>query len=973
MEVILRNLPKQLSDDGLKRELEVHTRALGILDLDCEKPRYKPHAWVTFLYEADGKKFLQQHEKIVNTALPPRGPQNARSRAKPYTQDFARLYILKMPIYVEKSMRPVDTFVLKTLQFKKEQRKPAPVDHDPKAPTINTAVRHISCGKNMFTDDSHTLIFVEQTGLNVKGVAKFGRRALIITLEENNRIDIAYDTIQDLVAEVVDGTMTLVLTETPRFYFKPEDVARWKRQPHLEIWPAHVKYVAHCLVYQISLTSNYMETLETLKSRDIIAITRQYIPVQKHPRPFEEDYSTCMRRFEGAIQATGRTRLIPFVILFQLQALIWNNYLHPATVLKMLEIMERLARECKRYGMPLPFTTDSMKQLFQKIPYPCPGVEPRDLLPEELVGIVLEAERSLLDENLPRSLHYGAQLPDHQAWVLKAMVTPTRIMLHGPDAENKNRVLRMFPNHSDYFLRVIFGDEDGQDLALVPNVNNAPIFERYREVMKDGIQIAGRKFEFLGFSHSSLRSHSAWFSAAFVDDDMQRQDNDAIIKSLGDFSDIRIPAKCAARIGQAFSETPYAVPILERGIEIKYIDDVTTADGERVFSDGVGTLSSEAMEEVRQQLPGYPKTATCFQVRLGGIKGMLSLDIRLQGKVICIRKDSMMKFPSNDQTTMGICDTASKPLRLVLNRQTIKILEDMGTSREWFIDQQNKALAMLRNVTATAANTCTFLEYQLVGTIVGLPRLIRFLHDVGIDYRRETFVKTVVDHTILRELRLLKHKARIPVDKGVTLFGVMDETGFLQEGEIFATFDGHHDKTQGRVPGSLTDGVVLVTRSPALHPGDIQLARMTTPPEGHPLRALKNCVVFSQKGKRDLPSQLSGGDLDGDLYSIFWDPAVIPKTYFRPADYPRVTPPSLDRVVTRDDIADFFVTFMKSDILGMIANRHQIVADAKEEGTVDAECIKLAEMHSTAVDYSKTGIAVEQHEMPRGPRGRPDL
>ncbi|KID94539.1 RNA-dependent RNA polymerase, partial [Metarhizium majus ARSEF 297] len=127
---------------------------------------------------------------------------------------------------------------------------------------------------------------------------------------------------------------------------------------------------------------------------------------------------------------------------------------------------------------------------------------------------------------------------------------------------------------------------------------------------------------------------------------------------------------------------------------------------------------------------------------------------------------------------------------------------------------------------------------------------------------------------------------------------------------------------------------------------------MVSPPDSHPLRDLRNCVVFSQKGSRDLPSQLSGGDLDGDL---------------------ETPPPPLDRPVARDDMAAFFLNFMKSDILGLIATRHQILADVQREGTNDISCTKLAEMHSTAVDYSKTGIAVGWLDMPRAPRLRPDF
>ncbi|TFA98712.1 RNA-dependent RNA polymerase 6 [Trichoderma ghanense] len=989
MEVHLTNIPKGLTDDQLWNELEPHIKALGILDWNCEKPLNRAHAWVTFLYEEDGKRFLQKHGTVPMVPAQPRGPPFPNGRFRSQTKDMARLQILKTYIYVKKSNRKVDETVLIHLNVQKDERKlverkPAVVDRNPKAPSISTNIRHIACGKNMFDQDSDALVFIEQCSLDFRGTAKFGRRALMLTLSEDHRVDVPYDIIQDLVAEASDVSMTLVLTETPRFYVKVQIasppshftkrvVTKWMRQTALDMWPAHGKYVAHCLVYRITLSSHYAEVLESLKSRNIIVVTRQHLPVRRNPRPHEEDYTTCMSTFEGSIRSASvsRTRLLPFVVLFQLQGLVWNNYLHPATALKMLEAMDRFAKECKRSNVLLPFTADSMKTLFQKIPYPCPGTDPQELSPEHLVASIVETEQLRREEDPTRTAPYGPSIPDSQTWVLKAIVTPTRIMLHGPDAENKNRVLRMFPHHSDYFLRVIFSDEDGQDLALLPSVNNSAIFERYRKVLKDGIQVAGRKYEFLGFSHSSLRSHSAWFCASFVDN-MQLHNNDSIIKSLGDFSEIRIPAKCAARIGQAFSETPYAVDILKYGIGIKYIPDVKTADESRVFSDGCGTISWDALEEIWDQLP-IASAPTCLQVRLAGIKGMLSLDSRLKGKVICIRKESMMKFPSNDQTMLGICDTASKPLRLALNRQTIKILEDMGTNAEWFIDQQNKALDVLRNVTATASNTSTFLEYQLVGTTVGLPKLIKYLSKIGVDYRRDNFMKTVVDHTILRELRLLKHKARIPVDQGVTLFGVMDETGFLEEGEIYVTFDQQYDKIHGRVKQSLKDGFVLVTRSPALHPGDIQPAQMRTPPQGHPLRDLKNCVVFSQKGTRDLPSQLSGGDLDGDLYSIFWDPYVVPKRFYSAASYPRVSPPSLDRAVTRDDIANFFVEFMETDILGVIANRHQAYADFMEEGTFHPECIELAELHSTAVDFSKTGIPVTFPQLPKAKRMRPDF
>jgi hypothetical protein len=59
--------------------------------------------------------------------------------------------------------------------------------------------------------------------------------------------------------------------------------------------------------------------------------------------------------------------------------------------------------------------------------------------------------------------------------------------------------------------------------------------------------------------------------------------------------------------------------------------------------------------------------------------------------------------------------------------------------------------------------------------------------------------------------------------------------------------------------------------------------------------------------------------------------------------------------------------------LGRIAILHQQLADIKEEGTFDPECLLLAAMHSTAVDFSKTGRPVDMQMLPRSKPLRPDF
>jgi hypothetical protein len=275
-------------------------------------------------------------------------------------------------------------------------------------------------------------------------------------------------------------------------------------------------------------------------------------------------------------------------------------------------------------------------------------------------------------------------------------------------------------------------------------------------------------------------------------------------------------------------------------------------------------------------------------------------------------------------------------------------LEDLGVPDSWFFQQQEKRMQALQLITAHIANTVHFLNRQNIAKSIGFPRFLRQLESIGLDYRRDRFMSSVVEGGVLRELRLLKHKARIPVAQGVTLFGIMDETGYLEEGEVYVTFDKAdflHDRAL-----DLDDRQMIITRSPALHPGDIQLATNVVPPDHHPLRFLRNCIVFSQKGERDLPSCLSGGDLDGDIYGIIWDQEAVQgcKHIHKPADYPRVEQLDIGRAVQREDMYNFFIKFMATDQLGVIATKHMILADQRESGTVDQGIFLNASVRTSA-------------------------
>lgn len=330
---------------------------------------------------------------------------------------------------------------------------------------------------------------------------------------------------------------------------------------------------------------------------------------------------------------------------------------------------------------------------------------------------------------------------------------------------------------------------------------------------------------------------------------------------------------------------------------------------------------------------------------------MVSLDSRLQQDALILRP-SMIKFGGSTSADIEICEAAYRPLPMYLNRQFIKILEDMGVDDKFFLELQAKEVRRLRDITDNPLNASTFLKRQSVGEPIHLSSFITSLANHNLDFRSDGFLRDVVELTLLSELRKLKHRTRIPVEKGYHLHGLMDETGYLREGEIFCSV------VEDGVPRHIVGKNLIVSRAPALHPGDVQLVEGVEPPKGSALLDLYSCICFSQHGDRDLPSRLSGGDLDGDRYYIMWDENAQVKNVFPPADYTIQKPSALDRPVTVDDMTDFFVQFMESDQLGRIAVQHRVIADQRDDGVLNEDCILLSEMHSTAVDFSKTGIPV---------------
>lgn len=193
-------------------------------------------------------------------------------------------------------------------------------------------------------------------------------------------------------------------------------------------------------------------------------------------------------------------------------------------------------------------------------------------------------------------------------------------------------------------------------------------------------------------------------------------------------------------------------------------------------------------------------------------------------------------------------------------------------------------------------------------------------------------------------------RIQIPLDKGRIMMGTTDETKTLKSGEVFIRYS-----QQTTRPGKNVityEGPIVVTKNPCFHEGDVRVFIATNVPE---LSHMIDCIVFPQKGTRPHPDEMSGSDLDGDMYFVCWDQNLCKFQNQKPMDFPKAEKKQLSRKVNSHDVIDFLADYIRYDKLGLIANAHLVHADSNENGIFSDECHRLAEMHSDAVDFPKTG------------------
>ncbi|KAJ4876255.1 RNA-dependent RNA polymerase 2 [Raphanus sativus] len=547
----------------------------------------------------------------------------------------------------------------------------------------------------------------------------------------------------------------------------------------------------------------------------------------------------------------------------------------------------------------------------------------------------------------------------------RAYVTPSKIYLLGPELETANYVVKNFAEHASDFMRITFVEEDWSKIpANALSVNSKEgyfvkpfrtnIYHRVLSVLGEGITVGPKKFEFLAFSASQLRGNSVWMFAS--NEKVKAED---IREWMGCFRKIRSISKCAARMGQLFSASRQTLNVRAQDVEQIPDIEVTTDGADYCFSDGIGKISLAFAKQVAQKC-GLSHIPSAFQIRYGGYKGVIAVD-RSSFRKLSLR-DSMLKFDSNNRMLNVTRWTESMPC--FLNREIICLLSTLGIEDTVFEAMQEGHLSILGNMLEDRHAALNVLQKLSGESSKNL--LVKMLLQ-GYAPSSEPYLSMMLRVHHESQLSELKSRCRILVPKGRILIGCMDEMGILEYGQVYVRVTLTKAELESREQSyfrkideetSVVVGKVVVTKNPCLHPGDIRVLDAIYE-VNFEQKGFLDCIVFPQKGERPHPNECSGGDLDGDQFFVSWDEKLIPSQMDPPMDYAGSRPRIMDHDVTLEEIHKFFVDYMISDTLGVISTAHLVHADRDPEKARSQKCIELANLHSRAVDFAKTGAPAE--------------
>ncbi|GMR32585.1 hypothetical protein PMAYCL1PPCAC_02780, partial [Pristionchus mayeri] len=568
-----------------------------------------------------------------------------------------------------------------------------------------------------------------------------------------------------------------------------------------------------------------------------------------------------------------------------------------------------------------------------------------------------------------RSVQAVRTIPPNCVLVRKLMVTPSRVLPMAPDVMMTNRVVREFG--SEHALRIVYRDEGGQKLR----VNDfgadqmAPLLiDMVKNTMDKKVNICGRDYQFLAWSNSQLRDRGCYMYSQVEKEDGTVVTIDMIRDWMGNFSSSKNVPKLMSRMGQCFTQAQPTVTLNagEWEIDADIVGGAGHAETKELhtFSDGVGRMSLKLARELAEMLE-LKIVPSCYQVRFRGFKGVLTIDRTLDapGFPKVIFRNSQNKFIGSAEDESSILEVVkyAMPSTMCLNRPLITILdyvsekhgkdfhENMCSRIHYYLEKELNTLSQMLLSDKEAASALT----SRVPLSMDFHRLLTS----GFSFTNEPFFHEmlVAIYRFSITQHLSKAKLEMPPEMGRSMYGVLDETGLLQYGQVFIQYSASIRNASDK---PITHrGPVLVSKNPCHAPGDARIFDAVWQPA---LSHLSDVIVFPRYGERPHADEMAGSDLDGDEFSVVFDPLMLLARNEEAMVFPKTSAANYNFTPTTSDIADFFLKYLQSDSVGLVSIAHLHAADKK--GLFNSACESLARKCSIAVDFPKSGEPAEPVE-----------
>ena len=497
----MRNLPEQMTEKQVNNYFHDKLASININTYHCQKIS-KKCATLTFVDNKKGHHFLQLHGQTI-------------PGAKGFSTVKQKLFAHDKPVNCSLSNKGPEEYLLRALKKEESDKHTAklrmPNIVPPKVEQRNVGelrafdISFFECGQWAYA--SANLAFSSHWSWSGRGRLIFSSHCVMVKLfftQPNiapKQIEIPYTSIQSLTAGTKGQSLTFSLAEGPKIYEEIvpslDDLLRavvladrnkghtFKRNRISAIDAAHEKVVGGCLCYRaiFANTSDFSLVRGLKRYTEIPGII-----FWETQRVTKAPFTLQMSVLNNGL-TSGTYSSMHFAVKFQIQRLAQNGYLRPSKCVDLLSVVQSCLLDSD--GLTV---AGALRHMAEKLPYAGPDAEASDFSLHTLSGLLRSSIKSI-QQGDPYASELAKQY-DHIMLVHKATVTPTRIILSGPEPEVKNRVLRKFSAFPDNFLSVSFLDENGEQLRFDRQTSSTDIYyQRFKRVLEGIINIAGQGFE----------------------------------------------------------------------------------------------------------------------------------------------------------------------------------------------------------------------------------------------------------------------------------------------------------------------------------------------------------------------------------------------------------------------------------------------------------------------------------------------